>query len=126
MRLAFVYNANAGLMAAFMDSVHKIISPSSYACDLCAITYGLTSMNPQWRDWLRALDIPTHFYHRPDFKADWPRVEEPLPAIFLEQDGTLDTLVSAAEFKDVKQVDQLIALMERKLGTKGIKTGETL
>ena len=126
MRLAFVYNANAGLMAAFMASVHKIISPSSYACDLCAITYGLTSMNPQWRDWLRAPGIPPPFHHPPDFKADWPRVEEPLPAIFLEQDGTLDTLVSAAEFKDIKQVDQLIALMERKLGTKGIRTGETI
>ena len=126
MKLAFVYNANAGIMAAVMDSLHKIVSPSTYACDLCAITYGLTSMKREWRDWLRTLDIPTHFYHRPDFKADWPDVTEPLPAIFLERDGKLEIMVSAAEFKGVTRVNQLITLLDRALSTRGIKTGEVL
>jgi len=51
-RLVIVYNANAGLMAGVMDSVHKIVSPSTYPCQLCAVTYGLTSMRKEWRAFL--------------------------------------------------------------------------
>jgi hypothetical protein len=115
-KLVFVYNANEGKMAAFMDSVHKIVSPSTYACDLCAITYGITKIDKQWKAWLDALPVPTRFYHRPDFQRDWPHVTEPLPAIFVERDGALETLVSAADFKGVKHVDGLIAMLESRMG----------
>ena len=39
MRLVFVYNANAGLVAGMLDSVHKVVSPATYPCSLCAVTY---------------------------------------------------------------------------------------
>jgi hypothetical protein len=118
--LVFVYNANAGLVAGMMDSVHKLVSPATYSCDLCAITYGLTSMDKTWRIWLRALTLPTRFYHRPDFKADWPEVTAPLPAIFVHRGNTLDTLVSASEFKAVESVNALIALLEQKMKDNGL------
>lgn len=44
MRLVIVYNANAGLLAGAMDSLHKLFAPASYPCKLCALTYGLLSM----------------------------------------------------------------------------------
>ena len=115
MKLVFVYNAKAGTFAGIMDSIHKTLSPSTYECDLCAITFGLTSMNKEWRAWLKGLDAETQFFHRPDFKEAWPTVTESLPAIFIERNGALETLVSAAEFKNVSQVNELIALMEAKL-----------
>jgi hypothetical protein len=122
MRLVFVYNANAGLLAGVMDSLHKTLSPSTYPCDLCAITYGATRMKGAWRDWLARLELPTQFFHRPDFKATWPGVTEALPAIFLEQNERLSVLVAAAEFIGVKQVDELIALLESKLAASGLDT----
>lgn len=115
MKLLFVYNAEAGLVQGFLDSVHKVVSPQTYECDLCAITYGITSMKPAWRDWLKALEVPAQFYHRADFLAAWPGVDVALPVILGERDGKVETLVSAVEFKSVADVDQLIALLEGKL-----------
>jgi hypothetical protein len=115
MTLIFVYNAEAGIVAGIMDSVHKIVSPATYACDLCAITYGLASMRSEWRNWLRTLDIPVQFFHRPDFRAAWPDATIVLPAILRERGGQLETLVSADEFRSITQVNQLISLLEHKL-----------
>jgi hypothetical protein len=115
MKLLFVYNAEAGLLHGIMDSLHKVISPQTYECDLCAITYGLTSMRPQWRDWLKGLGLPVIFYHRADFRAAWPGVDVALPVILGEREGEIETLVSAEDFKGVADVDQLIALLEGRL-----------
>ncbi len=115
MTLIFVYNAEAGILAGIMDSVHKIVSPATYACDLCAITYGVTSMKSEWRTWLRTLTVPVQFFHRADFKAAWPDASIALPAILRELDGRLETLVSADEFRSITQVNQLISLLEHRL-----------
>jgi len=39
MNLIFVYNANGGLVNSWLDTAHKIVSPSTYSCSLCAITF---------------------------------------------------------------------------------------
>ncbi len=38
--LIFVYNANSDLFSTVTDFAHKILSPSTYQCQLCALTYG--------------------------------------------------------------------------------------
>ena len=115
MKLIFVYNAKAGLIDGIMDSVHKTLSPGTYPCDLCAITYGMTSMKPEWRDWLKRLAMPTQFFHLDDFRQAWPDAHFALPTILSERHGKLETLVSASEFKAVKDVSALIILLEKKL-----------
>lgn len=115
MKLLFVYNANAGIAAGVMDSIHKTLSPATYPCDLCAITYGAFSMNPTWRAWLKAQYFESVFYHRPDFRAAYPDVMVDLPVIMVERDKRAETLVAAIEFKDTASVDALIALIESRL-----------
>jgi hypothetical protein len=115
MKLIFVYNANAGLVAGFMDSVHKIVAPDSYACDLCAITYGLTRMDPRWKAWLKAQPFDAVFHHRPDFRAAYPHIDVALPTILTDRGGRIDTLVAAKDFGGIESVDALIALIEARL-----------
>ena len=119
MKLVFVYNAEAGLLNGIMDSIHKVVSPSTYTCDLCAITYGLTTMNSEWRAWLEQLDMPAQFFHRADFRKAWPDANMRLPAILMEKDDRLTTLVAADAFEGIKHVDQLIAVLEEKLAEAG-------
>ena len=38
--LLFVYNADTGLFNTVADAAHKILSPSTYSCNLCKVTYG--------------------------------------------------------------------------------------
>ncbi|MFM9977297.1 MAG: hypothetical protein ACKVOP_04540 [Sphingomonadaceae bacterium] len=125
MKLIFVYNANAGLAAGIMDSVHKLVSPSTYACDLCAITYGLVRMDPKWKAWLNAQAFEAVFHHRPDFHAAYPALAAlALPAILTNRAGTLEPVVTAPEFAGVTSVNELIALIEQRLDIKQPDGGE--
>ena len=57
MKLVIVYNANEGLLAGAMDSLHKLFAPASYPCKLCALTYGLLSMRGEWRRFLDGVGL---------------------------------------------------------------------
>jgi hypothetical protein len=115
MKLLFVYNANAGIVAGIMDSLHKTFSPSTYPCNLCAITYGALRMDPTWKAWLRAQPFESTFYHHSDFRVAYPDLTVDLPVILIEQQGRIQTLVAATEFKETPSVTELIILIESRL-----------
>jgi hypothetical protein len=114
-KLLFVYNAKAGIAAGIIDSLHKTLSPATYPCDLCAITYGAVQMDPKWKAWLKAQPFESVFFHRPDFRAAHPALTVDLPVILIEQGGKVETLVAATEFKSTASIDMLIALIESRL-----------
>ena len=116
MRLVFVYNANAGLLAGVLDSIHKVASPATYPCSLCAVTYGPLAMDRRWRDWLRSLPMPVDFYHRPDFRAAFPAAADwPLPLVAIDRAGSLEVLLGAAELDGIADVGALIAALDARL-----------
>ena len=94
-----------------MDSVHKTLSPSTYPCSLCAITYGAFTMDRRWRAWLKALPVPSAFYH----KDDSPYCDVALPIVLIERGGQVATLVSAELLNTLGSVDALIAEIEQAL-----------
>lgn len=110
-RLIFIYNADGGIAQGIMDSIHKTLSPSTYACSLCAVTYGAFRMDPKWRAWLNALPIPADFQH----KDDTPYRDVPLPVVLKQCGDRVETLVSAGELNAIDTVDALIALLEARL-----------
>jgi hypothetical protein len=114
-KLIFVYNAKAGILAGAMDSIHKTLSPETYPCRLCAITYGAVAMKPAWRDWLKRQRFETEFRYRADFRKTYPGIDVALPAIFIERDNRPETLVAASDFEMSATVDDLIELIETQL-----------
>ena len=116
--LIFVYNAQAGVFAGMLDSIHKAVSPSTYPCGLCAITHGSLTMDRRWRDWLRSLTIETRFHHRPDFRAAWPAARDwPLPLVALARDGALTPLIEAGGFAGIASPAALAARIADRLAT---------
>lgn len=114
--LIFVYNANEGLFSALADAAHKLISPATYPCSLCAITYGAVSMRGEWKAYLKRLGHDTRFYHREDFARDWPGVEVALPAILeVTPAGTLSDLITKAELDALPSVAALTDLLDARL-----------
>lgn len=111
-KLVFVYNAEAGLANGVMDSIHKLVSPSTYQCSLCAITHGFTRMKDDWRAWLEQSGRPFEFFHRSDFRQAWPKVDVELPAVLVQENDALSLLVGAAELAHIDNVGQLVALLE--------------
>lgn len=114
--ILFVYNAEAGLFHALADTAHKLLRPETYACRLCAVTHGLAGEKRAWRAYLDGLDRPLRFHHRADFRTAHPEwVREPLPAVFLDQDGSLTPLLSAAEIAACDDLSALIVALDRAL-----------
>ena len=114
--LVFVYNAADGVFAAIGDAVHKAVSPDTYPCSLCAITYGAVRMRPEWRACLKSLPYPTRFLHRGEFARAYPGVEVTLPAILL--DGGQDDpriLVDAGTLNGIGDVEALIRTLDAAL-----------
>ena len=111
--LIFVYNANGGLMSAAGDAVHKLVSPATYPCSLCALTYGAVSKRPAWRAFLARVGLPTLFLYRDEFRKDLDIRDLPLPAILLAGAGPVpEVLVSALELDGMSHLDELITLLE--------------
>lgn len=114
--ILFIYNANEGLFSAMADAAHKLISPATYPCSLCAITYGAVSMRGEWKAYLKRLGHETRFYHREDFARDWPGEAVALPAILeVTHGGTLSTLIPKDDLDQVQSVAHLITMLEDRL-----------
>ncbi len=87
--LIFVYNADSGLFNTMADIGHKIFSPETYACSLCALTHGYFSERDSWRTFIEGLDTECRFMHRDEFHRQFPAHKgTELPAVFvLQNDG---------------------------------------
>ena len=115
-RLLFVYNADGGLLPGLKDLFHKILSPATYPCSLCAVTYGATSMRPEWSAFIKALPVPVDFLHRDEFVRGYPRwARHPLPAAFAaDSGGELTPFIEAPEL-DAADLNGLMQLVRQRL-----------
>ena len=88
--MLFVYNADSGLLNGLKDLLHKNISPQTYACRLCAVTYNNFGMLPEWRTFWQGLEKPAEFLHRDELREQYGVDGVPLPAVFLHspENGT--------------------------------------
>ena len=48
--LVFVYNADSGVFNALADAAHKIFSPRTYACNLCALACPENCIEVGWEN----------------------------------------------------------------------------
>lgn len=114
--LIFVYNAKGGVVSALGDMVHKIVSPATYPCSLCALTYGAVSMRGEWRRFLDETGLPTLFLYRDEFHGDLDRRDLALPAILLGgAEREPQVLVGAGELDALPDLPALITLLRRRL-----------
>jgi hypothetical protein len=106
-KLVFVYNADSGVFNLLSDVAHKILSPATYACNLCRVTHTNFGMKKEWREFLESLDQPLEFLHADEFRAKYKFETIELPAIFKEENGELILTVSAVAINDCQTIDDL-------------------
>lgn len=125
MQLIFVYNARPGVLHGMIDSFHKALSPSTYPCGLCALTYGHFAMRSEWKAWLAALPVPHAFIYRAAFREAWPSAATwALPLVALETDGHLEPVLQAADFDRMNALADLIGALDERLSALGIGSGK--
>jgi hypothetical protein len=106
-KLIFVYNAESGVFNLMTDIAHKIFSPQTYACNLCAITHSNFGMKKEWKEYLESLDVPLEFLHADEFKRKYSFGKVELPAIFREENKGLILAVDAHSINQCKSIDDL-------------------
>ena len=111
--LLFVYNADSGFFNTLADIGHKLFSPATYPCQLCAITHGVLAERGAWRDFVAALDLPSEFLHRDQFLERFPGNGTPLPAIFRLVDGEPQVCADAVAIAACTGLEDLQALIRQ-------------
>lgn len=112
--LVFVYNADSGIFNTITDIAHKIISPDTYECHLCALTHSPFGMRQEWKDFLESLAIPLEFLHANEFRERYDFSSLALPAILRKQQMQLDLLVNASSINSCGTLEELKQLIRNR------------
>jgi len=119
LELIFIYNAKSGVVNELIDFAHKIVSPETYDCNLCAISYGAFSMKKKWSTYIETLPFKSTFTYKDKFSKNG-YINIKFPSVFIRSNEKLDEIISATEINEIKNLDQLIGLLNQKLYQQGI------
>jgi hypothetical protein len=114
-KLVFIYNADSGLFNTVTDIAHKILSPKTYECNLCAITHGFFSVRENWVKFLEELDADCDFLHKDEFIKSNPDISATYPAIFKLDNDQLSLWVGDNDINNLSSVDDLRDLINTRL-----------
>jgi hypothetical protein len=111
MKLIFVYNADSGMLNSILESVHKMVSPKTYNCNLCAITFGAFSEDDLWKSFRENSSLAMDFYHQDEFLSNYKNKKisnDKLPVIFSENNGEIKIFISSEKLNTFKTSEELI------------------
>jgi hypothetical protein len=106
-QLVFVYNADSGMFNTLTDIAHKVFSPKTYSCNLCAISHSYFSERDEWKDFIAGLDAECEFLHRDEFTRKYQLTDVELPAIFELKDNKIAIGIPADKINDCNSMDDL-------------------
>ena len=112
--LYFIYNANNDFISIISDFIHKEISPKTYPCELCSLSYGTFTKKNKWKEFLNELNHEYSFvYKNENHGLEFD--EKKLPMIIIKSSKETQILVTKEELKNCSNVEALINLIKDKL-----------
>lgn len=115
-KLLFIYNATSGKLNAVWDGIHKIFSPNSYPCSLCAITYGVVGENKLWKKFRNEAHMEMEFLHRDEFLKSYASKfghKFTFPIVLSTGKGELEVAVTTEELNQLKSAEELITVLQK-------------
>lgn len=113
-KIIFVYNAKSGKISGLLDVAHKLISPKTYPCKLCAITHDTFTENEQWKQFRKNFSLPLVFLHSDEFESNYKITGTNYPVIFLEENKKMTIWISKNEIEQLENSQELIQLLKLK------------
>jgi hypothetical protein len=106
-QLVFVYNADSGMFNTLTDIAHKVFSPQTYECNLCAISHSYLSERSEWKEFIESLGVECEFLHRDEFLKKYSFGKTDFPVIFELINDELKMRLSADKINSCKSMDDL-------------------
>ena len=120
--LIFIYNAKSGLVNEMIDFAHKIVSPETYDCNLCAISYGTFTKKKRWSDYINSLPIKSTFTYKDKISGFKKKLSSlKFPTIIIRDGVELNEIISRNEINNIKNLNQLISLLNERLDENGME-----
>ena len=108
MKIIFVYNADSGFVSSLLDIGHKVISPDTYSCNLCNMTFGVLSEREEWKEYRESSKHEMEFLHKDEFENKY-KEKRVYPIILkINNSNKLDQLISKEELDRMNSVSELI------------------
>ncbi|MDY0191063.1 MAG: hypothetical protein RBR22_10050 [Desulfuromonas sp.] len=107
MQYIFVYNADSGRLNSMLDIAHKMLSPSTYKCDLCSLTHDALSEKAAWSKFKKSSGIDLLFLHKDEFEQQYS--DSFAYPVILEKSDKLRVILSAEEIAHIASTEELIA-----------------
>tara|TARA_B100001029_G_C14810257_1_gene311932 strand:+ start:102 stop:512 length:411 start_codon:yes stop_codon:yes gene_type:complete len=115
-KLIFIYNASDDLISVSFDFIHKIVSPSTYQCSLCKITYGNVSMHNKWKEYIYNSNYDFEFLYKNNYLEYHKDLKiENFPVAYKYNGNSYDIFISKEEFDSYNDLDSLIQIVSQKL-----------
>jgi hypothetical protein len=114
--LIFVFTCDRGNLSAIKDYSHKLSADKAPECNLLALISTPVGIKKGWKRYIQELRIPVRFLYHDEYEEEFGALLTPLPAVFLLIQKTRILFISADELGRVTTMDDLIALVNQKLG----------
>ncbi len=112
--IIFVYNADSGKLNAAFDIAHKLISPSTYNCQLCEMTYGVLNERDSWKTFRESVSDELVFLHRDEFEKQYDQKFD-YPVVLRKEGEVLKVLLSNKAINEMGNTDRLIERLQDEL-----------
>ncbi|WP_299535295.1 GTPase [Ulvibacterium sp.] len=116
-KLIFIYNADSGLRNLLIDGAHKILSPDTYECNLCDITYGAFTENKVWKDFRKNSDLELEFLHKDEFAKAYRSkfgYKFTFPIVLALVDQDLEVFIKTEELNALEDARALIGVIQER------------
>jgi hypothetical protein len=118
-KLIFIYNADSGLRNMIVDSAHKILSPDTYTCSLCDITFGAFTENSVWNKFRKETNLDMQFLHKDEFNKTYASkfgYKFTFPIVLAESDTGFNVFIKTEELNNLDDSKALIDLIHQRMG----------
>lgn len=119
-KLIFVYNADSGIGNAILDTVKKYVSPESYQCSLCSVSYGPAGMKKRWKDFIESLPVETEFFHKDEFLEKYSVKQQKFPSLYMLKNGKVKLIEDLNKLDNEGTVEELKELVKNALEREGL------
>jgi len=114
--LIFVFNFERGNLSAIKDYSQKLTADRVPVCNLFDLISSPVGIKKNWKRFIQELGVPARFLHHDEYEEEFGALLTPLPAVFMHEQKTRILFISADELCSVTSLDELMALVNQKLG----------
>ncbi len=96
-----------------LDVAHKIFSPKTYACNLCAITFDTFSENKSWKQFRERSTLNMEFLHIDEFESKYDIKTFNYPVVLSVENNNFKEFLSVDTINKIQSVEELTLVIEK-------------